>query len=459
MRMSKRAAGTAVEDGRAGGLLHRAGLFLQGVLGLAEPADVQGRIRLHTLSLTRWVAVVGQLFTVLFIHYSLGIPLPLEWLAPAIVLSALINLALMVTLRAATRLPERLALWLFAYDIVQLGYLLALTGGLRNPFGTLLTVPLMLGAATLGLGSTVLLSLLAVATITFLALVPGPLPWFDGGLPLPGLYVAAVWAALSMAAILIAAYAWRVAEETRRMTDALGAAQMALAREQEMSALGALATAAAHELGSPLATILITAKEMLNELDDDDPLRAEAQVMLDQALRCRTILAAIGRRRDHDEHAPFVRAPLSSVLREIAELYARPLVTLEVTSRIADGQEEPTLMPTPEFRHALGNILNNGLEFARSKLQVVVEKDSREVRVVIRDDGPGFAPEVLEWLGEPYLSTRRDNGGLGLGVFIATTLLARTGAALHVENASDGAVVTLRWPSEAWRRSFGENLG
>lgn len=444
-------------DGAVRGI-RRAGPFLQSLMGLTAPGDRQGRIRLHTLSLTRWVAVGGQLFTVLFVHYSLGIPLPIEWLIPAIALSALINLFLMVTLRAATRLPERFALWLFAYDILQLGYLLALTGGLRNPFAALVTVPLMLGAATLGLGSTVLLSLLAVATLTFLAFVPTPLPWFEQGLALPGLYVAAVWSALAMASILIAAYAWRVAEETRRMTDALGAAQMALAREQEMSALGALATAAAHELGSPLATILITAREMLNELEEDDPLRVETQILLDQTLRCRTILASIGKRRDHDEHAPFVRAPLSSVLREIAEIYARPSVTLEVSSMVAEGLSEPTLMPMPEFRHALGNLLNNGLEFAKSRLQVHVEHDSREVRVVIRDDGPGFAPEVLEWLGEPYLSTRRDNGGLGLGVFIATTLLARTGAALHVENASDGAVVTIRWPNESWRRSFGENM-
>ncbi|WP_051329064.1 ActS/PrrB/RegB family redox-sensitive histidine kinase [Geminicoccus roseus] len=451
--MAKRERASALAGGEAG-MARRTGMFVQGLLGLSDPPDLRGRIRLHTLSLTRWVAVVGQLFTVLFVHYSLGIALPVEWLLPAIALSALINLALMVTLRAATRLPERAALWLFAYDILQLGYLLALTGGLRNPFAVLVAVPLMLGAATLGLGSTVLLSLLAVATVTFLALVPSPLPWFGVGLPLPGLYVAAVWAGLTMASILIAAYAWRVAEETRRMTDALGAAQMALAREQEMSALGALATAAAHELGSPLATILITAKEMLNELEDDDPLRAETQVLLEQTLRCRTILAGIGRHRDHAEHAPFVRAPLSGILREIAEPYARPGIALEVTSRIAEGLSEPTLVPTPEFRHALGNLLNNGLEFAESRLQVLIEHDYREVRVMIRDDGPGFAPEVLEWLGEPYLSTRRDDGGLGLGVFIATTLLARTGAALHVENARDGAVVTLRWPNEAWRRSF-----
>ncbi|HEX2525983.1 MAG TPA: ActS/PrrB/RegB family redox-sensitive histidine kinase [Geminicoccus sp.] len=438
---------------------HKAIRLLRDLLGLSDPTEVQGRIRLHTLSLTRWVAVVGQLFTVLFVHYSLGIALPIEWLIPGIAVSAAINLFLMFTLHAATRLSERSALLLFGFDILQLGYLLALTGGLRNPFAALVAVPLMLGAATLGLRSTVLLSLLAVATLTGLSFVPTALPWFEHGLAFPGLYVAAVWTALTMASILLAAYAWRVAEETRRMTDALGAAQMALAREQEMSALGALATAAAHELGSPLATILITAREMLNELEEDDPLRAETQVLLDQTLRCRTILAGIGRRRDHDEHAPFVRAPLSSVLREIADIYARPAVTLEVSCRIADGLGEPMLVPTPELRHALGNLLNNGLGFAKSRLEVRVEHDYNEVRVVLHDDGPGFAPEVLEWLGEPYLSTRRDHGGLGLGVFIATTLLARTGAALHVENASDGAVVTIRWSSEAWRRSFGENVG
>ena len=142
-------------------------------------------IRLHTLSLTRWVAVVGQLFTILFVHYSLGIVLPIQWLVPAIAVSAAINLFLTLTLHAATRLSERSALLLFGYDIVQLGYLLALTGGLRNAFAALVAVPLMLGAATLGLRSTVLLSLLAVATLTFLAFVPTPLPWFELGLAFP----------------------------------------------------------------------------------------------------------------------------------------------------------------------------------------------------------------------------------------------------------------------------------
>ena len=457
MAEQERLAGLPHRSGGGATAFHTTGRLFKYLMGLSDPAHGQGRIRLHTLSLTRWVAVVGQIFTVLFVHYSLGISLPIHWLIPAVGLSALINVAMMVTLRAATRLPERAALWLFAYDIVQLGYLLALTGGLRNPFAALVAVPLMLGAATLGLWSTVLLSLVATLTLTTLAFMPTALPWFGQGLPLPGLYVAAVWVALTMASVLIAAYAWRVAEETRRMTDALGAAQMALAREQEMSALGALATAAAHDLGSPLATILITAKEMLNELEDEDPLRGETQVLLDQTLRCRTILAGIGRRRDHDEHAPFVRAPLSGMMRELGEIYARPSVALEVNSIISEGFAEPTLMPTPELRHALGNVINNGIEFATTRLQVFVEHDGREVRIVLKDDGPGFTPEVLEWLGEPYLSTRRDHGGLGLGLFIATTLLARTGATLHADNANDGAFVTIRWTNEAWRRSFGEN--
>ena len=427
------------------------------VLGVGRGQQPTGRIRLHTLSLTRWVAVGGQIFTILFVHYSLGIPLPLQLLLPAVAVSATINIVLTVTLRASTRLPERAALFLFAYDILQLSYLLALTGGLRNPFALLVTLPLMLGAATLGLGSTVVLSLLTVAAFTFLAFVPTPLPWFAGpALNFPGLYVAAAWSALIMAAILIAAYAWRVAEETRRMTDALNATQTALAREQEMSSLGALATAAAHELGSPLATIQIIAKEMLNELEEDDPLRADAQVLVDQAKRCRTILTGIGHRRDHHEHARFVAAPLSSVLREIAAPYGRPAVTVDVQTTLQEGVSEPHLVPTPEFKHALGNLLDNAIQFAKSRVDVRIECNASAIRVVVRDDGPGFAPEVLEWLGEPYLSTRSENGGLGLGVFIATTLLARTGADLHVDNLADGAAVTIRWPAPAWTRSFGE---
>ena len=179
--------------------------------------DTQGRVRLHTVSLIRWVAVIGQLFTILFVHFSLGIVLPLSALLPAVALSAAVNLLLSLGLKATTRLPERSAAALFALDVLQLAYLLALTGGVQNPFAVLLLVPLALAAVTLDVRSTVGVTLLTLVCVAALAMYAGPLPWRAGGLTLPALYRVGGWAALSLAIMLIAVFAWSVAEEARHI--------------------------------------------------------------------------------------------------------------------------------------------------------------------------------------------------------------------------------------------------
>jgi two-component system, sensor histidine kinase RegB len=410
-------------------------------------AAAQGRVRLHTLVLIRWAAVVGQLFTVLLVHYSLGFELPLVPLVAAIGLSAAINLALGLSFKATTRLSERGAAVLLGYDIAQLCFLLALTGGLQNPFALLLLVPVTLAATTLGLRPTLLLCCLAITGATLLAFPQTPLPWHDGGLVLPGLYVFGLWAALVLGTTLTAACAWRIAEEARRMSDALAATQMALAREQQLSALGGLAAAAAHELGSPLATIQVTAKELARALPPASALAEDAQELLEQAARCREILAAFSHDRSIDDHEPFTRAPVSSLLESIALEYRRPEV--EVRIRVEGQEPEPSLTLTPDVRHALANLIDNAIQFARSRVDIAVRPRRTTLELVIEDDGPGFAPDVLEWLGEPYLSTRREDGGLGLGVFIATTLLARTGATATFDNGRRGARVVLVWPRPA----------
>lgn len=416
-----------------------------------------GRVRLHTVSLIRWIAVIGQLFTILFVHFSLGISLPLAALLPAVGLSALVNLALSLGLKATTRLPERSAAALFAFDLLQLCYLLALTGGVQNPFAALLLVPMALAAGTLDLRSTVGITLLALLCTTVLALASGALPWRDGGLALPALYRVAGWAGLSMAVILVAIFAWSIAEEARQRSEALTATQLALAREQQMSALGGQAAAVAHHLGSPLTTISIIAKELVRELPDGSPLAEDARELLAQAKRCRELLAGLGKRASGEEHHErFTRAPLTSLLEHIAAEFARPLIRVNVRLERVDDTPEPLVVLTPELRHSLANLIDNAIQFAESEVDVLVQPAPAGVTLIIQDDGPGFPPEVLDWLGEPFLSTRREKGGLGLGIFIANTLLARTGAKVHFGNTHQGARITISWPTQTLDRAFGE---
>jgi two-component system sensor histidine kinase RegB len=412
---------------------------LAGVLG--DGGD--RRARLRTLILIRWMAIVGQAFTVCLVYFSLEFPLPFLPLLGAIVLSALINVALALSFSATTRLTERSAALLLGYDILQLSFLLGLTGGLQNPFAILLLVPVTLSATILSLRTTVALCVLVIAAVTVMGLFPTELPWSPAGLRLPRLYMLATWCALVLGTALIAGYAWRVADEARRMSQGLAATQMALAREQQLSALGGLAAAAAHELGSPLATIAVIARELANSVSPDSPLTEDVAELVSQSRRCREILKSLSQQSSGDEHAPFTRVPLSSLLESVAEPFRRLGVSLDV---IVEGSPElePTLTPTPEIKHALANLIDNAVGYAEHQVRIVVSLSSDLIVVRIEDDGPGFPLEVIELLGEPYVSSRPTEG-LGLGVFIAQTLLARTGATLHFANLDRGARVTIAW--------------
>ena len=292
--------------------------------------DGERRLRLRTLILIRWIAIVGQAFTIALVHFSLEFRLPLWPLFGAVALSALINLGLSFGFAATTRLTERSAALLLGYDILQLAFLLALTGGLQNPFSILLIVPVTLSATTLSLRTTVVLSSIVIAVASWLALFPGDLPWHEGTFRLPALYVGGLWLALVLGTALIAGYAWRIAYEARRLSEALAATQMALAREQQLSALGGLAAAAAHDLGSPLATIAVTARELANSVPEDSPLAEDVAELVTQTRRCREILKSLSQQPESEALRPFTRVPLSALLRTIANSYGRPEIALDV---------------------------------------------------------------------------------------------------------------------------------
>lgn len=416
----------------------------------------RGRVGHYTLALTRWVAIIGQLFTVLFVHFSLGIALPLVPLLAAVALAAAANLLLAWALGWRARLAERAAAGMFVFDLLQLWFLLWLTGGIQNPFAVLLLVPVAIAAGLLGRFWTGAVTGLGLVLVTLLTVDPRPLPWFDGGLVLPDLYRFALWAGLGTAMLLTAIYSFQFAEEARHRAEALAATRLALAREQELAALGGQAAAAAHMLGSPLATIAVVARELVNSLPPDHPLFEDASEILGQVDRCREILKTLGPRRGGREVERFAPAPLSALLAEIAGEFGRAGVEVAVSTVSPDGTPEPVVALPPDIRHAIANLVDNAIQFAESRVDIEVAVSRERLAVAIRDDGPGFAPDILDWIGEPYLSTRHDQGGLGLGIFIANTLLARTGARLHFGNRDRGAEVLVEWPAGALERAVEE---
>lgn len=423
-------------------------------------------LRLDTLVRLRWLAITGQSAAVLGAQFGLGLNLPFGWCFLVIAVSSWLNLALRIRFPASYRLSDDSAALLLAFDIIQLAMLLFLTGGLQNPFSLLFLAPVLISATALPPERTLALGLLAIGLATLLALVHRPLPWFaDGRLELPFLYVSGVWTAILLGTAFTAVYAWRVADEARKLAQALAATELVLAREQHLSQLDGLAAAAAHELGTPLGTIMVVAKELNRQLGPTaTPAIAEDLSLLrDQVDRCRSILSKLTSLGEDGEG--FLQTVTLGHLVEELVAPQRALGIAVDVSQTGEGRE-PVCRRNPGVMYGLANLVDNAVDFADTRVAVEMRWTADRVTLAICDDGPGFPADVLLRAGEPYVTMRRkeraDPGemvgaGLGLGLFIAKTLIERSGAQITFSNASElsprGAVVRVAWSREIFERA------
>ncbi|MFZ5668227.1 MAG: ActS/PrrB/RegB family redox-sensitive histidine kinase [Pseudomonadota bacterium] len=419
------------------------------------PAGVprRGRLRLRTLTMLRWIAVAGQTFTVLTVAFVLKLDTPVAACLAVIAVAAFLNLLVSLGSSGHRLATDNEATAHIVFDVLQLTALLYLTGGIINPFSLLLIGPAVLAAASLPLRQTVSIALLAIAACIALSIWALPLPGPEESPFSPPLLnrIGAILARV-LGIAFTAGYAWHAAQEAARMELALDTAHTVLAREQRLSALGALAAAAAHELGTPLATISIVAREMARAAPEGQS-RDDADLLVAQAERCREILRRLTRAPETAD-AMHERMSLLQVVQEsIAPHARRPDVRVEAVVSGPIGESPPQIWRLPEILHALTAFVENAVDFARSEVLVTARFDGRNIAVEVRDDGPGFAPDVLAKLGEPYVtsrpgveSTRSGHVGMGLGFFIAKTLLERTGATVDFRNGrGGGAVITARW--------------
>ncbi|WP_445501936.1 ActS/PrrB/RegB family redox-sensitive histidine kinase [Microvirga sp. G4-2] len=419
------------------------------------------QLRLDTLVRLRWLAIVGQAAAVAGVRFGLGFPLPFELCFLVIAASVWTNLLLRIQYPASHRLSDNAATALLGFDILQLAALLYLTGGLENPFAMLFLAPVLISATALTPERTLALGLLAVGSATFLVLAHRPLPWFPGQtLSLPFLYVSGIWTAILLGTVFTGIYAWRVAEEARQLAQALAATELVLAREQHLSQLDGLAAAAAHELGTPLATIALVAKELGHALPKDGPVADDLRLLQEQVDRCRSILTKLTSMGEEEEGFLETIA-LSHLVEEIVE--PQRAVGFDVRVLAHGEGPEPVGRRNPGVVYGLSNILDNATDFAASQVTIEASWTPHEVFIEIRDDGPGYAPDILLRVGEPYVTTRSaaerteadndEGGGLGLGLFIAKTLIERSGAELTLTNAAPpatGAVARIVWPRHAF---------
>ena len=411
-------------------------------------------VRLDTILRLRWLAALGQLTAIFVVARGLEFDVPIIPCVAIVGVAALLNLALQVAFNPMQRLEPVYAAALLALNIVELAALLFLTGGLQNPFSFLFLAPVLISAAVLPIRLTIGLGLLAVTCASALGFFHLPLPWdSEDPLVLPPIYLLGVWLSILLAIGVTSLYAFQATEEARKLSDALAATELVLTREQHLTQLDGLAAAAAHELGTPLSTIFLISRELEKTVDGNDQLASDLKTLREQAQRCRDILAKLTQLSSSG--APFDLMPLSTLIEETVAPHRDFGVTIKVRLAVA-ATREPVVARNPAILYGVGNILENAVDFARTTVEVNAWWNAETVEIVISDDGPGIAPDMLKRIGEPYLSRRRSadepqsaHTGLGLGVFIARTLLERTGAKVSFSNRTfpdHGAVVQIVWP-------------
>lgn len=428
----------------------------------------ESRLRMQTIIRLRWFGVGGQLVTLAAVYWLLGYDFPVGWCIALVSLSAWLNVYLRIRYPARHRLSRTFATVLLAWDILELAALLYLTGGLQNPFAFLLVAPVTVSAATLPARNTILLGAVALVASAILVGWHLPLPWSpEDPVSLPVIYKLGMLASIASGMAFLALYAARLSKEARHMSEALAATEHVLAREQKLHALDGLAAAAAHELGTPLATIALVTKELERSSVQWPELKEDITLLRAQAERCRDILRKLTRSpTEQDPH--HVSLPVTQLLHEAAGPYSSSQVRIVISSTprpaAANGNcREPIGERRPGLIYGLGNLVENAVDFASSEVDVAATWDEHEIEVTVIDDGPGFAPDIIDTLGEPYVTTRasgkrlgrsgKEASGLGLGFFIAKTLLERSGAHVSLENRAlpdHGAIVRVTWPRSSF---------
>jgi two-component system, sensor histidine kinase RegB len=443
-------------------------------------------VRLRTLIVLRWFAVGGQLSAILLAQRYFDLELDLGLCFMAIGASVVANLIAIFVYPENKRLSELEVMLMLIFDMVQLSSLLYLTGGLNNPFALLILAPVTISATALRTGPTIVIGGVAIALITFVMWFFLPLRTNMGFiLRMPQIFVFGFWTAIVIGVGFLGAYARRVSSEVSSMSEALLAVQMALAREQKISDLAGVVAATAHELGTPLATIKLTSSELAEELADNPVLCDDARLIGEQADRCSDILHSMGRAGKDD--LLLRQTPLCALLQEAGEPHMNRGVTIIFSPTPAPGalKDQPMVWRRPEIIHGIRNLIQNAVDFAESTVWVDASCNDKLVTIRIIDDGRGFSQHVIGRIGDPYVSFKRNAAegqqrpeykGMGLGLFIAKTLLERSGAELSFANASDayslkpepgqrcGAIVEVIWPVSAIcvdprkaRKGLGEN--
>ncbi len=403
----------------------------------------------NTLTILRYIAIFGQFLAICVVYFYLKLPFPIELCCTIILIGLTTNLYLQYGIKI-NQLKDFYASIFLVYDLIQLSILLYLTGGIFNPFCFLLIIPAIVSSTFLSMGTTIILGFITCLLLFFISFFHLPLPGEDMNLlHFPNFYKMGIIISILIGLIFLSYFGIRFAGEKKKTSEALNKLQEVIYKEYELESLGGQAAAAAHSLGTPLATISVVAKELKKEIGDDSELSKDIDLLISQSKRCSDILKRISKKQIEEDKF-FSSVKLEDLLEEILNSF-KETSSKDITLISNKDMNKIDIQRSPEMIYGLRNFIGNAIKFSKSKVNVFLISDEREIKIIINDDGPGFPEDIVRKIGEPYIKSRskevNPNSGLGLGTFLGKTLLERQNAKLIFKDDKNlgGASVVISW--------------
>ena len=401
-----------------------------------------------TLVTLRWIALIGQFAAINIVFFILGLDFPIHATYIIILIGILTNIYLQYRIKA-TQLKDLYSSLFLIFDLFQLGLLLYLTGGIHNPFTFLLIIPAIVSSTFLSMGTTIILGLLTLAVLILITFFHLPLPGTEEPLKFPEYYLIGIIISISIGLIFLSYFGIRFSGETKKRSEALNELQQTLSKEYELESLGGQAAAAAHSLGTPLATITVVAKELRKEIGESSRHTKDLDLLISQTKRCSEILKQISK-KEITEDKFFSFTEFEILLSEIIESFKETSnKNIELSS--SEDNNSCKIKRSPEIIYGLRNFIGNAIKFAKQNINISLKSNKYLVNILIEDDGPGFPDDIIKILGEPYIKSKSQEisskSGTGLGTFLGKTLLERKGANLDFGKSEklQGAKVNISW--------------
>ena len=411
----------------------------------------------NTLTILRYIAIFGQFFAINLVYFYLSLPFPIKLSYVVISIGLLTNFYLQFGIRI-NQLKDFYASIFLVYDLIQLSILLYLTGGIFNPFCFLLIIPTIVSSTFLSMGSTIILGFITSLLLLIISFFHLPLPGVDMNLlHFSDFYKIGIVISILIGLIFLSYFGIRFSGETKKRSEALNKLQEVISKEYELESLGGQAAAAAHSLGTPLATISVVAKELKKEIGNNTDYSKDIDLLISQTKRCSEILKQISKKQI-EEDVFLSSIKFEDLLEEIVNSF-KETSSKQIDLKVDQDKNKISFQRTPEIIYGLRNFIGNAVKFSRSKVTINLISNQKLIEIKINDDGPGIPEDIINKIGEPYIKSRSkelsSNSGLGLGTFLGKTLLERQNAKLSFIRNSDlgGALVIISWSPKNFTNS------